>query len=233
MHPIKVYPRPDRPDNPTSLEMAIYNFELKAKLFHDENNKKNPSSEMLKKLTMDYDHLQREKKRIESVSVAQTALTTYRSNNRIVSEDTLLEEEHHPTNNLTRFLNAVGEPKPTTQHEAHHIISGKGRYNQVAIMRARLNLHMAGIGINDPFNGIWLINFLKNKQHDWATKDSPPHRKLHRYNYETWIGESLGGNMGGSEALLLNNLRNVKTKIRTGTLPDKIFEKKDELWKGI
>ncbi|WP_275074566.1 hypothetical protein [Pseudoalteromonas ostreae] len=49
-------------------------------------------------------------------------------------------------------------------------MSGKGRYNQQAILRARLNLHMAGIGINDPHNGIWLINFVKNKAHDWLQR---------------------------------------------------------------
>lgn len=230
---LQKYPRPERPANPSALEMAIYNFEIKAKLFHDENNKKNPNSEKLKKLAKDYTHLQNEKKRIESVSLAQTVLAAYRKNNSAASTETLLDEEHHPTDNLAKFLFAVGEPKPTQQHEAHHIISGKGRYNQEAILRARLNLHIAGVGINDPFNGIWLINFLKNKSHDWATKESPPHRKIHRYNYESWIGGTLGTTSVTNTQQFLNKLRNVKMKIRTGTLPNKVFEKKDELWKGI
>lgn len=234
MQLLQNYPHPQRPDNPTALELAIYNFELKAKRFHDENNKNNKNSELLKKLTKDHEHLQKEKARIESVSIAQTALDAYRKANSKSSRELLLEEEHHPTNNLAKFLYAVGEPKPTVEHEAHHIISGKGRYNPQAILRARLNLHMAGIGINDPHNGIWLINFNKNKAHDWATKDAPPHRKIHRYNYETWIGSNLGIRMKKKDkSLFLNKLRNVKINIKTGTLPSKIFEKKDELWKGI
>lgn len=234
MQPLRHYPRPERPNNPTALELAIYNFELKAKLYHDENNKKSVDSAKLTKLAKDYDHLQKEKTRIESVSIAQSALDTYREANSQSSRESLFEEKHHPTNNLAKFLYAVGEPKPTTEHEAHHIISSKGRYNPQAILRARLNLHMAGIGINDPHNGIWLINFAKNKSHDWATKDAPPHRKIHRYNYETWIGGNLGIRMKKKDkSLFLNKLRNVKIKIKTGTLPSKIFEKKDELWKGI
>ena len=35
------------------------------------------------------------------------------------------------------------------------------------------------------------------------------------------------------KSLFLNKLRNVKINIKTGALPSKIFEKKDELWKGI
>lgn len=233
MQLLKKYPHPERPANPSSLEMAIYNFELKAKLFHDENNKNNPDSAKLKKLTTDYEHLQKEKKRIESVLIAQSALAAYRESNRLASTETLLDEEHHPTDSLAKHLFAVGEPKPTKQHEAHHIISGKGRYNQEAMLRARLNLHMVGVGINDPFNGIWLINFVKNKAHDWATPESPPHRKIHRYNYESWIGGTLGTTTVTSKEQFLNKLRNVKIKIRIGLIPSKVFEKKDELWKGL
>lgn len=236
MKTLREYPKPDRPANPTPLDMAIYNFELKAKSYHDESIKKDPNAEKLKKLALDYEHLQIEKKRIESVSIAQSALELYRVNRSHSTRKALLEETHHTTNttnNLARFLFAVGEPKPTKYHEAHHIIPGTGRDNKQAVLRARLNLHMVGIGINDPHNGIWLINFVRHKEHDWATKESPPHRKLHRYNYETWIGESLGGSMTKDKGLFVNKLRNVKTMIKTGTLPSKIFEEKDELWKGI
>lgn len=120
-------------------------------------SKKNPSAEKLKKLALDYDHLQIEKKRIESVSIAQSALEAYRATSSHSTRKALLEETHHTsniTNNLARFLFAVSEPKPTKYHEAHHIIPGTGRDNKQAVLRARLNLHMVGIGINDPHNGI-------------------------------------------------------------------------------
>jgi len=39
--------------------------------------------------------------------------------------------------------------------------------------------------------------------------------------------------MTKDKTVFLNKLRNTKILIRTGMLPAKIFEKKDELWKGI
>ena len=45
----------------------------------------------------------------------------------------------------------------------------------------------------------------------------------------------MGGqiNYATTKGLFVNKLRNVKTIMKTGTLPSKIFEEKDELWKGI
>ncbi|ASM55684.1 hypothetical protein PNIG_b0023 [Pseudoalteromonas nigrifaciens] len=40
MTTLREYPKPDRAANPTPLDMAIYNFELKAKSYHDESIKK-------------------------------------------------------------------------------------------------------------------------------------------------------------------------------------------------
>lgn len=232
MQTMTKYPKPERPSGATALEMAIYNYELKAQSYHNAKCK-NPTKEKLARLEADYLHLKNEKRRIKSVVIAQTALAEYRRECGLSSADELLEEEHHPTNDLAKYLSAVGEPKPTNLHEAHHIISGKGRYNTSAMMDARLNLHLMNIGINDPHNGIWLINFVKNKAIDWSTTNAPPHRKIHRYNYETWIGAMLGESMATDKTVFLNKLRNTKMLIRTGMLPARIFEKKDELWKGI
>lgn len=232
MQTMTTYPKPVRPAGATALEMAIYNYELKAQAYHNAKGQ-NATKQELARLEADYLHLQKEKKRIKSVVVAQTALDAYRNKCGLASADDLLEEGHHPTGDLAKYLFAVGEPKPSNLHEAHHIISGEGRYNKVAIMDARLNLHLVGIGINDPHNGIWLINFVKNKAIDWSTPDAPPHRKIHRFNYETWIGAALGENMATDKTVFLNKLRNTKMLIRTGMLPARIFEKKDELWKGI
>lgn len=43
----------------------------------------------------------------------------------------------------------------------------------------------------------------------------------------------LGESMATDKTVFLNKLRNTKMLIRTGMLPARIFEKKDELWKGI
>lgn len=60
----QAYPHPTRPADPSALEMSIYNFELKAKAYHDQrlNNSTNKNDkELLNKMKRDYDHLQHEK----------------------------------------------------------------------------------------------------------------------------------------------------------------------------
>ncbi|WP_236559619.1 AHH domain-containing protein [Colwellia sp. 20A7] len=229
----RLYPHPTRPNDPSPLELAIFNYELKAKNYHNQRIKKNNSKDIQEKMKRDFEHLQREKTRITGHVLAQESLNIYRENNEKLTTKQLRQEKHHPTEKLASYLTAVGEPKPTTMHEAHHIICGKGRFRQAMMLRARLNLHIHGIGINDPVNGAWLINFVKNKEQDWATPDAPAHRKIHRYNYETWIGSTLGIQNRPSKIQFLNSLRNVKIKIKTGNMPAKVLDTKDELWKGV
>lgn len=224
MKPLHQYPQPSRPAEPTPLEMAIYNFELKAKAHYD--NK----SANKEKLNRDFEHLQKEKTRLLSVVIAQESLSQYRQRNETVGEEVLSEEPHHPTKILAQYLSAVGEPKPTINHEAHHIICGKGRFRQVLIAQARLTMHLHGIGINDPINGVWLCNMEKNKEDDWATRNSVPHRKIHRYNYETWIGSSFRGRQ--NKLQFVTRLRNVKFRIKSGTMPVNVMKKKDVQWDG-
>lgn len=188
MKPLQYYPKPERPQDPTPLEMAIYNYELKAKSYYD--RQANEDSICMEKMNRDYIHLQSEMKRIESLCAAQEALAAYRSSNESKIPDELRKEPHHPTTKLAKFLTAVGEPKPTVNHEAHHIICGVGRFLKARMALARLNLHNHGMGINDPLNGVWLCNTEKNKKDDGATPDSVPHRRIHRKNYETWITSS-------------------------------------------
>lgn len=229
----RLYPHPTRPDNPSALELAIYNYEIKAKDYHNQRIKKSDNKDVQLKMKRDFEHLQREKTRITSHVFVQESLNTYRDNNKISELDQLIEEKHHPTDKLASYLTAIGEPKPTTMHEAHHIICGKGKFRQAIMLEARFNLHMHGIGINDPINGAWLINFAKNKEQDWATPNAPSHRKIHRYNYETWIGTTLRPDAQVSKVQFLNKLRNIKIKIKTGNMPAKVLDKKDELWKGV
>ena len=132
---------------------------------------------------------------------------------------------------LAKYLAASGEPKPTTFHEAHHIVPGKGSHKQAKIIEVRLILHSHGIGINDPYNGVWLANFIRNKKDDWATPPAPTHRKLHSFNYETWIVENLDIEDLPTEAYLAR-LRNIKRQLKDGTHPGKILEKKDVKWDG-
>ncbi|MBJ7553130.1 AHH domain-containing protein [Marinomonas spartinae] len=235
MQPLKHYPQPERPSDPTPLEMAIYNYELKAKAFYDKKARLGDAKEadVTKRLNQDYKHLEQERKRLKSITVIQEVLEKYREESRSSDEDTLMMEEHHPTQKLASFLTASGEPKPSIKHEAHHIIPGKGRFQQPATARARLFLHGHGLGINDPMNGVWLYGVEKGKKEfDWATSAATSHRRIHRYNYETWISSTLGRHEMSSQRFI-SLLQEVKLRIKNGMMPQQVMMKKDESWDGL
>lgn len=225
------YPKPERPSNPTPLEMIIYNYELKARDFHNARNKGAPANESavakkarIDKCNRDWQHLKVERRKIAAHFKLQTQLTQYRESCKQRSAFELLAEKHHPTKTLAKNLAAVGEIKPTSFHEAHHIIPGKGRYMQADMELCRLNLHGFGYGINDPINGLWLRNFEPNRQDDWATPKSPTHRPLHNENYEDWISDQfINDNL--PEEIFINRLRTVKLKLKTGKHPSYITQK--------
>lgn len=234
--PPPVIPSP-RPSNPTALELAIHRFEEQAKTYHYEKAKLARSSgepaEIAKaraKLERDWQHLQRERIRISTQAELQKNLEDYRADAKSKTRQQLIDEPHHPTTVLARHLNAVGEPKPSPDHDPHHIIAGKGRFRPLDMQRARLGLHMHGIGINDAINGVWLPRYKADKGH-WATPEAPAHREIHRYNYETWIWMQFGATLL-SESVVRQRLRTVKQKLKQGGYPGQILQPKDTQWSG-
>ena len=226
------FPRPARPENPSPLEMVIYQYELKASAFHNGRNSVAPANETAKqkadriaKRDRDWQHLRLERRKIAAHLKMQENLTAYREGNKQKSLSELASESHHPTKMLARNLQAVGEPKPTPMHEPHHIIPGAGKHRKQLMILSRLNLHAFGIGINDPLNGIWLRNFAKNTADDWATPESPAHRPIHTFNYETWISSQFS-NDNLPETVFLSRLQTVKRKLRDGTHPENILQRK-------
>lgn len=226
------FPRPARPENPSPLEMVIYQYELKASAFHNGRNRVAPANETAKqkadriaKRDRDWQHLRLERRKIAAHLKMQENLTAYREGNKQKSLSELASETHHPTKMLARNLQAVGEPKPTPMHEPHHIIPGAGKHRKQLMILSRLNLHAFGIGINDPLNGIWLRNFAKNTADDWATPESPAHRPIHTFNYETWISSQFS-NDNLPETVFLSRLQTVKRKLRDGTHPENILQRK-------
>ena len=74
---------------------------MKAKEFHDAKLNVDPDDKVkLAQMTRDYDHLQREKRRIVSHVVIQKNLKDYRDTCENSSINTLLTESHHPTSTL-------------------------------------------------------------------------------------------------------------------------------------
>lgn len=224
------------PKSPTPLELAIYEYEQKAAAAHKAQlrakaNKPCPETDrLLKKAECDIAALQVERNRLLCLAQIQAGLELYRSDNKTKSATDMLAEVYHPTGDLADNLFAVGEARPGGFFDAHHIIPGKGRWQQNEMLAARLNLHLHGIGINDPFNGVFLPRNKEDKGH-WGSPMSPSHKDIHRFNYETWIASNFArGNK--PKVAFLASLRDVKTKLRFGGYPPEIVAPKDDCWGG-
>lgn len=244
-------PAPERPSNPTGAEMALYLYEKRCKSFHDnkcivaKNNGELSDKEIKKlqgRLDRDWLHLQRQRASLIG-HARQQDLKAYREKSKSAGISKLLKEAHHPTKTLANLLCQDAEPKPSDVHEAHHIIMGKGKYMIAEMMQARTALHLFGVGINDPKNGVWLPNYFKNSEEwrlpdsdpkrpkHWATPESPPHRPIHGKNYEKWVTENLLF-ARNNETTFVGALKGLKRKLKFGPYPDKILQKPDPSWDG-
>lgn len=233
--------RSNRPANPSAAELALDRYDMLVKDFYAKYKTNNartaPKAQVKRMLEAEQRDLKFLKmKRTQLIAHAKVTemeaeLRDYVKGNQSKKLKELEEEEHHPTQKLARNLTASGEPKPTTNHEAHHIIPGKGRFKQTAIQAARLELHMHQIGINDPRNGVWMMNFRKNNDLNWVDPKSPAHRSIHRFNYENWIARIFVTG-GMTKQMVIARLNRIKMSLKDGEYPSKITQKKDVSWNG-
>ncbi|WP_074903808.1 AHH domain-containing protein [Microbulbifer thermotolerans] len=175
------------------------------------------------------DHLRNERRKIAVFAQIQSGLENYQAWGRKQAEEDpleLLNEKHHPTKVLAQNMIADGRPKPSNRHSPHHIVQGKGRHPRTT--DTRLNLHLYGIRINDPDNGVWLPRTKFDKGH-WSMPDAPAHSEIHTFNYETWINFLIGPIEG--ELAIRSALIRIRSLLRDGRQPSKITEKKDVNWR--
>ena len=150
----------------------------------------------------------------EVVAAASIAyqLAAYQAENRGHAKESEKEENdrlarmenelHHPTDKLQCYMLAAGKIAPDQNCSPHHIVQGVGKriknkltgeYTQTTeAIQARLILHLAGIGINDPDNGVWLPASLDHVPH-WFMPKALPHRNIHTYEYEEFVLRGLKG----------------------------------------
>ncbi|MFC6632791.1 AHH domain-containing protein [Microbulbifer taiwanensis] len=228
------------PKAATHLETAIYEFEKKCDTYHASQCAPVPTNEAqaerekrLKEWNEARAFLAQERHKINTLASIEAGLQKYREELNILTSSERLEkmrkELHHPASKLAKHLVAAGEPKPSIDHVAHHIVPGKGRWRQKQLVDIRIQLHMTGVRINDPKNGIWLSDPKNSKGH-WATPDSPSHKSIHGTNYEVWLVAQLGRIPAGR--VFEAKLRALKSKMKDGTYPVKIEQPKDSQWDG-
>jgi len=110
----------------------------------------------------------------------------------------LQQEKHHGTGlrALEKFLLSDGRPRPSKGHTAHHIVPGKGRAQVMGratrnySYQARALLHVFGIRINDPDNGVWLPKSIAELI-SYAMPESKSHKQYHTNQYEEYVYREL------------------------------------------
>ena len=205
------------------LERAINEFENKAESFHSNKSTLDPEELNRKK-----NHLNLQRMTTEACAQVQAQLDIYREEAR-KKKLSNKDEEHHPTDTLAKFMSAEGHPKPDINCECHHIVQGKGR-SQIFATQARLKLHMCGIGINDPDNGVWLPSNIKDVPH-WAMRKALPHKVIHTAKYDQWVAtKMLAANSEPVARVILGNLRR---DLKNGEAPLDNLTKKSRLRLGL
>lgn len=229
------------PPAATPLERALYEYEVECNAYYKAKEKQPPENETdaekqarIKAYEADWQHLQNERRKIKTLAQQEDLLEKYRKEHGITTSSEQIEkfrkEKHHPTTRLACHLTTIGEPKPSLNHTAHHIIPGKGRWRQSTISNLRISLAASNVRINDPRNGVWLPSQKKDDGH-WATPKRPNHKAIHGDNYEKWIGVQLQNIEIGNA--FRSKLSDIKTGIRNGTHPVKVIQSKDEMWNGM
>ncbi|MGH1471634.1 MAG: AHH domain-containing protein [Cellvibrionaceae bacterium] len=192
--------------NPTPknlLDQAIDNYDTLACKYFDQKNSLDKAPQDVrdarqKELKVIQEHLENQRVNAMVLADIQTKLDAYQEEGRQATVGTrsevqkkqaaLLAERHHPTQNLEGMLKAACRPKPSQRHSAHHIVLGKGRIARTNQVRVRM--HIQGIRINDPDNGVWLP-MTKADTPNWAMPDSMAHKQYHTNEYEEKVAERI------------------------------------------
>lgn len=248
------YQQPAAPNSPpkeaNALEMAVYDYQKKAHEFHLKRCKSAPvneTAEQREKRIAEWDeissYLEQERLKVSTLADIEQQLEEYRKKAWGKSRAELMKEKYHRNSVLPKNLAANGEPKPTMKHSAHHIVPGTGRWMQNLLYQVRLKLHSCGIGINDPLNGVWLIQDRDHHGHG-TTQHSAKHPDTYGWNYEHWIITQLRflsvtpPNKNEYQTTPNNNspfvarLIMLKSDLKNGAYPIKITEGKDISWDG-
>jgi hypothetical protein len=182
-------------------------------------------------------HLKHERRFVETMAVIQAGLDNYRDRLRVNRDDTneskankrksMHTEAHHGTEVLEEYLRADGRPKPSPKHTAHHIIPGKGKTPHTNLARVQLHLH--GLRINDPDNGVWMCR-LKDHAGHWSMPNAKSHGEIHTHNYEFWVLTNIRA--ASNEAMMRNSLRKIRGMLESGTQPKHVTMPPDKTWNG-
>ena len=151
--------------------------------------------------------------KLRSIKEAKKAVGEYRLQAKSMKNRQLVSEKHVPPR-LGKHMSVSGMTKPAKDFEAHAIISGASQYASAA----RAILAKYKIRIDDPVNGIWLPNFVRNVPHSKMPK-APAHRTVHTIQYYLNLDELLLD--VDSRESLVDLLCKVRSRLVEGRFPYK------------
>ncbi len=157
---------------------------------------------------------------LNRVSVAaqiQQGIDNYRLKAQSMTEDELTSEAHN-SSLLGWHLEQSGKKRPPRCH-AHAIVAGK----HANAARLRLIMAVLKIRIDDTDNGCWLPENTAATPHP-AFPSAPPHSRIHRYNYFSWLVSRLGSLR--NEGLFRTNLQIIADLLQQGKLPPHVMQPK-------
>jgi len=184
-----------------AFEAALDEHERRAREFYVMDSQSSVEVDRKKALAESRAFLAMERAKLSTISSTQARLREYRAQGMLAHKDNsdmwsradaldvMAAEDHHPTKVLEQNMAAEGVPKPSSQPTAHHICPGKGKLLDTT-REARDHLHIHGIRINDPANGVYLIHKDKDTPH-WDISASRGHRKYHTHDYEELLWKRL------------------------------------------
>jgi hypothetical protein len=184
------------------LEAAIHQYEEMAKKHYSKASDKKTTltdKERKAKLKEALSFLELERGRLNTIADVQGQLDQYREagmqavNGVEIAQRSAMSmmrsEKHHPTKVLEEFMRAEGQTKPSIKHTAHHIVPGRGKL-RVLTAQTRIHLHLHGIRINDPANGVYLVHDDADTPH-WSMPKSKGHLRYHTHDYERWVSQKI------------------------------------------
>lgn len=166
------------------------------------------------------DFMFRECAKLECMGNLQAKLDDYREKNSRLNAGQKAKEIGASGNSekLGNHLRAIGQYRPNSHWQAHHIVCS--RHASHAVARFKLFAYM---GINDPHNGCWLPS---KRKHATRTPipDAVGHAYLHTNKYADWVRREV--RPASSKQDLVNRLRGIRLKLHNArNLPDILTDK--------
>lgn len=214
----------------SQLEVALDHYDRQASRYYRQLKESDPdaSDEVQKQrdaeLLTAKKHLRQQRTFLNTMASIQCKLDEYREQGRQAvsggakdrqkGTKLLVQEEHHPTDDIEEFMIADGRPKPSSEHTAHHIVPGKGK--AVETYQARVHMHFFGIRINDPDNGVWLPTYARYTPH-WSMPEALGHLQYHTGYYEVHVSNRVRSK--SSEVQIRNELKTIGKLMQVNKIP--------------